>query len=587
MLNLSESLGLHMWRKVLRAGLIILSVLATIKICLLSLGIDEEYAVVMSYRIAGGDLMFREMWEPHQTSGFLSAFLIRIFLRVTGGTDYLILYLRLCGCLIQLLISIFLYQTTKRHFHPDACFLAAVFFYNTLPKWIQTPEFSNMLIWFSVLAFICFLRYYFPAKAKEGINTGSFLWLIGAGVSVSCLVLSYPSCVFSVPVFLLCMWTCQASQKPYFKTYCLQAGIFLGTCVVLGVAYVVYFLQQMPIQDFCYGLSQMMTDGAHSSTFSDKLMTWGKEVLGLLPHVFLAVIPAAVLSLTVRKLRALNISLVLSLSIALGEQIVIWMGNSKHLQKPLIYFYVLYIGGYLIYLHYFKNNSGEHKQIHSFLFWMGVVVGGAVWLSALAITNTTVSVTGSYLMIGLVSAILLISDSFSGLSVDLKKVGLKLEALAAIFLIGTTLFAKGFLVCSNDGYKDTIGMVRQKVLYGPAKGIYCRYMDGYTLNSYAELLEQTFIEHKRVLYVGVHSLVYLYGEQVICNYSTISTPTFDERLRDYWERNPEKQPELVICDSSEESLEEIRQIISLGEVLTEAVILDDQSHIRIYTVAEY
>ena len=576
-----------MWRKALRAGLIILSILATIKICILSLGIDEEYAVAMSYRIASGDLMFREMWEPHQTSGFLSAFLIRIFLLVTGGTDYLIIYLRLCGCFLQFLISILLYKSTKRHFHPDACFLAAVFFYNTLPKWIQTPEFSNMLIWFSVLAFICFLRYFFPIKVKEGINTGSFLWLIGAGVSVSCLVLSYPSCVFAVPVFLLCMWMCRAGQKPRFKTYCQQAGIFLGTCVALGGAYVLYFLRQMSIQDFYYGLSQMMTDGAHSTAFYVKLLIWGQELLGLLPHVLIAVIPAAVLSFTVSKLRALNISLVISLCIAFGEQMVIWLGNSEYLQRPLIYFYVLYIGGYWIYLYYFKNNSERHKGIHSFLFWMGVVAGGAVWLSALAITNTTVSVTGPYLMIGLISAILLISESFSNMPVELKKVGLKLEALAALFLIGTTLFAKGFLVCSNEGYKDTVGMVRQKALYGPAKGIYCRYMDGYTLNRYAELLEQASIEHKRVLYVGVHSLIYLYGEQVICNYSTISTPTFDERLKDYWERNPEKQPELVICGSSEESLEEIRQIISLGEELTEAVILEDQSQIKIFTVAEY
>lgn len=575
-----------MWRKVFQAGLIILSVLATIKLCLLSLGIDEEYAVVMSYRIASGDLMFQEMWEPHQTSGFLSAFLIRIFLLVTGSADYLVLYLRLSGCFIQLLISIFLYQTTKRLFHPDVCFIVAVFFYNTLPKWIQTPEFSNMLIWFSVLAFLCFLRYYFPARGSEGVNSGSFLWLIGAGICVSGLVLSYPSCIFAVPVLLLCMWRFQAGQKLPLKVYCQQIGIFLGTCIVLGIAYVIYFLQKMSFQDFHYGISQMMIDGTHSTTFINKLAIWGNELLGLLPHVLLAIIPAAVLSFAFRKLKALNISILISLCVALVEQVVIWLGNSEYLQKPLIYFYVLYIAGYLIYTHYFKHNSEAHKRIYSFLLWMGLIVGGTVWLSALAITNTTISVTGSYLMIGLISSIFLFSESFSNVSVNLKKIGLRLEFLAAVFLIGTTLFAKGFLVCSNEGAKDTIAMVRQKVLYGPAKGIYCRYMDGYALNCYAELLKQAAVEQKRVLYVGVHSLVYLYGEQVICNYSTISTPTYDERLLEYWERNPEKKPELIICDTSEEGMEEIQQIISVGELLAEKVILEDQQKIQIYTVAE-
>lgn len=575
-----------MWRKVFQAGLIILSVLATIKLCLLSLGIDEEYAVVMSYRIASGDLMFQEMWEPHQTSGFLSAFLIRIFLLVTGSADYLVLYLRLSGCFIQLLISIFLYQTTKRLFHPDVCFIVAVFFYNTLPKWIQTPEFSNMLIWFSVLSFLCFLQYYFPTRVSEGVNTGSFLWLIGAGISVSCLVLAYPSCIFAVPVLLFCLWKCQAGQKLHFKAYCQQIGIFLCTCVVLGIVYIIHFLQKMSAQEFYYGISQMMTDGAHSTSLSDKLLIWGKELLGLLPHVLLAIIPAAVLCLAVRKLRALNIALAISLCIALGEQIVIWLGNSEYLQRPLIYFYVLYFAGCLIYLHYFNHSRGEQKPIHVFLFWMGTVIGGFVWLSALAITNTTISVTGSYLMIGLISSIFLFSESFSNVSVNLKKFVWRLEFLAAVFLIGTTLFVKGFLVCSYEGTKDTIAMVRQKVLYGPAKGIYCRYMDGHALNCYAELLEQVSVDQKRVLYVGVHSLVYLYGEQIICNYSTISTPTYDERLLEYWERNPEKRPELIICDTTEERLEDIQQIISFGELLSEKVILEDQPKIQIYTVAD-
>ena len=577
---------LCMWRKILRAGLIFLSILATVKLCIISLGIDEEYAVTMSYRIVSGDQMFLEMWEPHQMSGFLSAFLIRIFLLVTGSTDYLILYLRLCGCVLQFLISLFLYYTTKRYFHPDACFIASVFFYNTLPKWIQTPEFANMLIWFSVLSFLCFLRYYFPARSKGDSNTGSFLWLIGAGVSVSCLVLSYPSCILAVPILLICAWKVHAGQNGQFRAYCQQAGIFLGTCVVLGIAYIIYFLTKMSVQDFLYGISQMMTDGAHSDTFTDRLLAYGQELLTLLPHVLIAVIPSALLCFSVRKWRAWNRFFATALCIALAEQVIIWLGNSRYLHRPLIYFYVLYSAGCCLYHFNFNHKNREYKPIYTFLFWMGIVAGGAVWLSALMITNTTISVTGSYLMIGLISAILFMSESFSRESVDLAKAGLRLELLTAIFLVGTTLFAKGFLVCSNEGEKDTVAMVRQKALYGPAKGIYCRYLEGFTLNTYAELLEQISIEEKRVLYVGLHSLIYFYGGQVICNYSTISTPTYDERLWDYWERNPEKRPELVICDTTAAYLADIHQIIPLGELVAECAILDLEPPIRIYTVAE-
>lgn len=575
----------HMWRKVLRTVLILLSVLATVKLCWLNLGVDEEYAVTLSYRIVSGDQMFLKMWEPHQTSGFLSAFLIRIFLLVTGGTDYLVLYLRLCGCILQFLISLFLYYTTKRHFHPDACFIASVFFYNTLPKWIQTPEFSNMLIWFSVISFLCFLRYYFPTSPKPDRTTGSFLWLAGAGLSVSCLVLSYPSCILAVPVLLICMWKAQARQMT-FNAYCQQTGIFLGTCAVLGIAYVAYFLTQMSIQDFLYGISQMTIDGHHDATFIEKLLVWGQELLELLKYVLIAVIPALILCFFIPKWKSWSRFLAITLSISLIEQVVIWLGNSRYIHRPLIYFYILYSAGWLLYHDDLNRKNRERKQIYTFLFWMGIVAGGAVWMSALAITNTTISVTGSYLMTGLISAILLMGESFSEKTADGGKTGLKLEGITAILLVGTTLFAKGFLVCSNEGIKDTVAMVRQKALYGPAKGIYCRYMEGYTLNTYAELLEQESIEHKQVLYVGSHSLIYLYGNQIICNYSTISTPTYDERLIEYWKHNPERRPELVICDTTEEQLEIIRQIIPLDELVAECVILDNKSPISIYSVTE-
>lgn len=576
-----------MIKKVLYSGLILLSILATIKICILGLGIDEEYAVTMSYRMADGDVMFQEMWEPHQTSGFLNAVLIRMYLFMTGGsTDYLILYLRLCGCLFQLGISVFLYKTAVRSFSRDVCFIAAVFFYNSLPKWIQSPEFSNMLIWFSVLTFLCFWRYYFPVKPK-GSKRGSFGWLIGAGICVSCLVLSYPSCILAVPVFLLCMWKLrQRRGDTVRKLYLRETGIFLGICVILGLVYISFFVYILSLQDFLYGVSQMMRDGSHDSGFFPKLIAWGQELVSLFPYILIAVLPGILLSCCFRRLKGLNQCLTLILSISLAEQVVVWLGNSRYLQNPLIYFYLLYLTGVLVYWYYFTDKGGNHipQEMNVFLFWMGTVMGGAVWFSALLVTNTTISVTGSYLMIGLLSALFLLDKSFSIEPERSDKKVLWTRILLAIGLVGTTLLVKGFFVCSTEGLKDTVGMVRQKGLYGPAKGIYCRYIDGFVLNNYAELLEQMGIRQKKILFVGVHSLIYLYGEQEICNYSTISTPTYDERLWEYWERNPDRLPELVICDASGHELDQISRLVCLGDLMEKKTILENASEVRIYEV---
>ena len=151
----------------------------------------------MACRILTGDRMFLEMWEPHQTSGFLTAGLAAVFVRVTGSYDYLILFLRFSGAGIQALISLFLYRTLRKRFSEEAAFFVAVFFYNTLPKWIQTPEFANMLVWFSTLAFACFLRYFLPLEEKWA---GKRLWLVAAGACLSAMVLAYPSLVLAIPI---------------------------------------------------------------------------------------------------------------------------------------------------------------------------------------------------------------------------------------------------------------------------------------------------------------------------------------------------------------------------------------------------
>ncbi len=562
-----------MKNRIFRAILLILSLLATIKICILGLGIDEEYAVTMAYRIVTEDRMFQEMWEPHQTSGFLTAFLTSIFVQITNGTEYLILYLRLAGAMIQALISLFLYRTLRRGFSEEAAFVVAVFFYNTLPKWIQTPEFANMLVWFSTLAFACFLRYYMvPKKAadKEADQGGAKIWLVAAGLSLSSMVLSYPSAILAIPVFLFGMWMLKR------KDFVLEACTVLGTCGVLGLGYLAFFLKNMTLNEFIYGLKQMMTDGSHQVSFAERILAVGQELLYLLGFAAAAVVPALMIVLICRKLRDLRSFLLLTMVFSLIEQIVYWLGDSMYLQEPLVYFYLLLLAGILLYRYgRGKENFDERRKV---LFWLGSIAGASVWFSAFIITNTTISVTGSYLMPALVSGILFLWE-------DGKALGQKYLLQGFVLcLLGTTLFAKGFLVCSTEGIKDDVTLVRQKALYGPAKGIYCRYMDGYVYNNVAELLAEYAVQECPVLYVGEHSLYYMLGSQTISNFSTISTPTFDERLKEYWDRYPDRVPKIVVCDVAEERLHEIKELLVWGPMLAERQPVSKPEPIRVYEI---
>ncbi len=554
--------------KLFRAILVLLSFLATVKLCIISIGIDEEYAVTMAYRITAGDRMFLEIWEPHQTSGFLAAFLIRIFMTVTGTVEYLILFLRVAGACIQAVISLFLYRTLRKSFSEEAAFVASVFFYNTLPKWIQTPEFANMLVWFATLAFGCFLRYYLLSQRR-------WLWLVAAGICLSAMVLSYPSCVLAMPVILLGMWKLREGNGK--SGFLKEAAILFGTCLLLGFCYVGYFLGQMSAKEFVYGFTQMMTDCSHSAGIFQRLADYGQELVRLLLFAAAAVLPAALLVLAVKKLRTLRSFVLIVMIVTLIEQVVYWICDSRYLQEPLIYFYFLFLCGVILYTSQRKRNGEASIHIRA-LFWLGSVGGAGIWSSALLITNTTISVTGSYLMPGLICGILLLWD-------DLPQWGQKyLLKGFTLCLLGTTLFVKGFLVCSTEGVKDNVTFVKQKALSGPAKGIYCRYVDGYVYNVAAELLSQYTKEECPVLYVGEHSLYYLLGSQTISNFSTISTPTYNERLGEYWEQYPDRIPKLVICDTDEDKMHAIKEILVWGPLIAEQELLENMHSFRIYEV---
>ena len=69
-----------------------------------NLSYDAEYQLAMAYRLLKGDSLITEMWEPHQTSAFLCAIFMKLFMMITGSTTGIVLFLHAAGLLIRLSI---------------------------------------------------------------------------------------------------------------------------------------------------------------------------------------------------------------------------------------------------------------------------------------------------------------------------------------------------------------------------------------------------------------------------------------------------------------------------------------------------
>ncbi|MCI9189434.1 MAG: hypothetical protein HFH84_07380 [Lachnospiraceae bacterium] len=288
--------------------LIILSVLASFKMIFFAVGLDEEYQLVMAYRNVRGDRLFLDMWEPHQSSAFLCALLMKPWLALFGTTG-VVLYLRICGTLLHLGISLYLYKVLKAAAMDTAyARLLALIYYNTIPKQIILPEFGIMQVWCYTLMALFLVRYYTVSTAAHTIQWPSGRFRSGAGshytrytathtvrwpsgrfrpgagshyaggrkrkylvlaaFSLALNVLSYPSCLILFPFLLILLARFSGCGKWR------DMGIVTLVCVLCGLGYLGMLFTYTTPAELPETLSHILEgDVTHSLTIGKKLLS--------------------------------------------------------------------------------------------------------------------------------------------------------------------------------------------------------------------------------------------------------------------------------------------------------------------------
>ena len=517
---------------------------------ILGFNIDEEYAVTMGYRMANGDRMFLEMWEPHQMSAFACAFLVWIYQSLFHTKEYLVLFLRGAGVLIQAGLAIATYRVFKQKVSKELSFWAALLVFNALPKWTLVPEFSNLLLWCQIAVMLCLTKFILTTalQSKQEETTAENksikaqgVWLVLGAVFYCGAVLCYPSAVLMMPIYLIGLHRLTPSGQRK------KIWIFPITCALMGGLYVTYFLSHMSLDQFLYGIRQMMTDGEHTYSVMQRIGAYGTELLKLCPWILSVVIPSVILALIAEKRWKMG-KVVFTASmmvISCVEQAIVWMGPETYLNTPLIFFYMVFVIGFCC-----------PKKEKTF-YWFGFIPCAVSVIGVLMLTNTNIGVSGMQLLPGMICAGVFVIQSFEKKADRILSTGGLLAVLAVFY------FAKGWLVCESGGYKADALFVKQKALYGVAKNIYCGYLDGYGYNQLHDTIDGKVGSKDSVLIVGKHSLRYLLTDAKISMYSTISTPTFDDRLLEYWEQYPDRYPTVIIVEPGQEGWENIKEYFTL------------------------
>lgn len=546
---------------IIKISLTTLAVAAALKILFVGYDLDEQYALAMSYRLLNGDIPVLDMWEPHQTSGFLAALLMVPYVRAVGSTDGIVLYLRICGLLIHSVAAFLFYRqadfilkentSIPSGYRREICSLIICIWFFSLPKLMFFPDFSNMQVWFLLLMILCISHYYTRIVSGRQVLP---LWLSVAGLCLSLEVLSYPSALVLFPV-CLCFIFCsrrrqEQSTDASSPKRCHPAGelaAFCLPCVILALLSVGFLLSKMSLPELVTLLPYAASDGSHTSTLPEKLALNGKSLLEIL--CFFAVYGTAAFVISLLKCRRSahtprqtlfaqeeNTPFLLwgctLLIVTLSGQLLIWIFGDRYPNYPLVeYFFVPALTLLLM------RPAGKPEKTVSFLF---ILLPLTAFAGIVFMTNHPLLVSAPFL--GICTA-----GSLLYLSLHLKK-PLPLLRGVLVFWTAVLLFGKCYLVRTTGGVHYTVFDQVSLLREGPAT-----YMiaDTEAVKQYHDtlsLVEDALPDGAKVFYVGTANGIYLMGNMEFCTPSTISSPTFDEKIETYFALHPEKYPEYIICD---------------------------------------
>lgn len=522
---------------VLMLFFVIVTVLGMIKQVFISSDIDEGYAVAQAYRLVMGDKLILNMWEPHQFSAYLPAVFVKIFLILTGSTEYIVIYLRIIGTLIHVLIACWLFHISKMYMDKTKALFLCLLHMNFLSKWIALPEFELMNYWYLLICFLCYFFYYKIAANKR--------YLIIAGVCTMLQLCNYPTMIFLYPFYMYGIWKVSRSAGK-------DIAVSTASSVIPGIGFLCYLFSYMDFETLRKSLEKILSDPSHTersmlSRFGDFGVEFCRDVLflsGLFIGIYLMI------RIIDRKRRLDKYEQNKVIFTFCTEWIVLCIIQAAgciFLDQNQFYMQARYLLATVIGIYCFKKYNSQDKEILLF----GILPGIVSMIGALFVTNMTMNVAYSKLFICVLCSVFLYfihekkEHTANGLYVFSR------ITMAALLL---SLFVCKILLLRVTGCVPvTVNANLLKINHGPLKGIYMVDYYAKSLNENYDLIKEYVTEEDTLFYFGCENITYLYTGAKISAASVQGTSVFNEDFLEYFEWYPDRMPTVVAVDKNFDS----------------------------------
>ena len=506
--------------------LIVLNVLAALKTVFVCVFVDEEYQVSMAIRLLGGEKMLSDLWDPHQTSVFLTEFLVWIYHLIFKTYDGVLIWCRFFGCLIHLFVSYRIYRLLTDHLSRELSFLLGILYFDLLPKNTVITDYANMFIWFVSLTVI---ELYYLFK------TGNKLHAAFCGLLMSLMVLSYPSSVLFFPVISIYLICKEKSIK--------SAGVFAGICLLCGGLYLVFLIMQSGSFSLLIRDAGLMLDG-HSNysqiSYLDKFLNYLKEFKVTFALSFIYCLLSYLLVYLYCHIKKEKITFSLFaytvLITASVHHVLHWI--LMLFSHELCFNFIIYIIVFAFFFFYIKKTSAEFASVSKLCV-------GFSFLSlfcVLILTDQTTFSSFKYMYPGYVFAIgalLLYSRENEA------KVYERFSMPFLMVICFASVFVKGWQYPATGGVMSNVTCIRGIEKEGISKGIITDYMTSYITSSECREILKLVPEGSSLLVVDDSPAAYFFEDVNISSYTTICGAVYDETLLKYWEMHPDKYPDII------------------------------------------
>lgn len=491
---------------------------------------DETFYASTTNRFLQGDGIFLHEWFPTQLVSLILMPFQSAFTTITGSSDGVILFFRICYVIYAFLLSIIIYRILVNDYKPFTALCCSLFYLFYAHLNIATMSYYTLSVGFYLLAML--LIYH-------GLNHSPIIFrriYILAGISFAASVICLPTMAVAYFLCAALLVLCSIRKKALRSIF---PYTLIGICL-LALVTMLFILSRVSMMDLIHNLPYILSDEEHTTSLVypfKKFFISIHEVYGSFTYASYALILFCLL--LGRKISE-KVKIVLTIldTILFLAFFVFSIGHTGYISTALILFALPL---------YFMTEK-RNCSLFFLLYLAGLVFSMVFSYSS----NGYLYIMTLGHSISAIGAICFLRDYMTEISANWdSKAAAQILSIVCVTVTMIVVFQTMTLRMVNI-YRDApMNELTEKITQGPAKGLYTTLEHKESYDEIYTAIQEYANDDGYIFFTKLMPWGYLATDMRCGAPTTWRTPFNSERLKLYYEANPERIPDIIFVMNEE------------------------------------